>query len=65
MASDLETKWKMWSPLETNRTFGLKGISLFEKDLMISKDRKIFWSENKFGDQMFRFQNAINSETEM
>jgi len=29
------------------------------------RDRKSYWSQNKIRDHVFRFQNAINSETDL
>ena len=51
--------------IRDQQDFGLHGGSIFEKDLGISETEILNWSQNKIGDQMFRFQNAINSETEM
>ena len=51
--------------IRDQQDFSLHRGSIFEKDLGISETEILNWSQNKIGDQMFRFQNAINSKTEV
>jgi len=45
--------------------FGLQGGFNIPEGSGQFRDRKIYWSQNKIRDQLFRFQNAICSETEL
>jgi len=51
--------------IRDQQDFGLQGGLIFEKGLGISETEILNWSQNKIGDQMCRFQNASNSETEI